>query len=1088
MNRESNQPPVTFDPFAGANIVSTAHCTESQKEIWLSAQLGDDASCAFNESVSLELTGPLNVEALERAITIVVARHDALRGSFSRSGEHMCIAAEAAVELRIEDLAGMTSEQRESRRDEVLAEEVKTAFDLERGPLVRFRLLPMTADEHWLVVTAHHIVCDGWSMAVLLQDLAAIYTGLCEGREPTLPPVESFSTYTRLVEEYDASEQAAADERYWLEQYRDGVPVLELPTDHARPAIKTFASDRYDYELDAEVVAGLKRTGARAGCSTFATLLAGFQAFLARLSGQGEMVVGVPAAGQSAFGQEQLVGHCVNTLPIHGRVDLEQGFVETLRQTRSQVLDAFEHQRYTFGTLVRKLGLPRDPSRLPLVNVLFNYDRAIEGGKLGFAGLQAEFFSNPRRYENFEWFVNASEADGRLVLECQYNADLYDRETICRYLASFETLLRSAVASPERPLAQLSILSPAQLQQLAAWNATERDYPTDVALSDLIRQQAQRTPDATAVVCGEQSLTYRELDERANRLAHYLAEQGAEPGALIGLCVERSVEMVVAMLAILKAGAAYVPLDPNYPAQRLAYMCRQSQLKMLITESALRDSWADFELPLVCLDSEAESIARQASTPPRIAIAPHDLAYVIYTSGSTGQPKGVQVPHGPVVNFLLSMGETPGLDAQDVVFALTTLSFDIHVLEIFLPLVCGATCVVIERAVAEDGRSLAAAVERYQPTLLQATPATWRLLCDSAWRGSPKLKALCGGEPLPADLVEPLLARCGSLWNMYGPTETTVWSTCLQIVDPHAPILIGRPIANTQIHLLDERRQATPIGVPGEVYIGGAGVTLGYIHQPELTDERFVVNPYHDPFSSYVNVKLYRTGDLARYRADGNIEFLRRVDKQVKVRGYRIELGEIEQALGRHPGVRQGVVTVREDRPDDTRLVAYVVPHAEQRATSSELRKHLRDTLPAYMIPQHFVELDTLPQTNNGKIDYKALPPVGGRSERTDELVPPTTLNECLVAEVWCQALGLTQVGRHDNFFHLGGHSLLAMKTIGEIERKTGYRMSPRDLLAGTLEQVAAQLPDQMVDPQPAEIAASKALGRLEKLKNRLFK
>ena len=1004
-------------PAAVDKATSRVRCTESQKELWLATQLGEDASCAFNESISLQLRGPLDAEALERAFLMVVDRHEALRGCFGQSGEAMEVSVRIGLQLKVEDVADEPSQRREQRRQEVLAEEVSTPFDMERGPLVRGRLLRMSRDEHWLVFTAHHIVCDGWSMAVVLQDLAALYTALVTGREPELPQPVSFGEYADLVERYERSEESKADEADGLGQDAEGVPVIELPTDRARPALKTYRADRFDYELDRELVKALKRTGARAGCSFFATLLAGVQVWLGRLSGQNEMVVGVPAAGQAAFAREQLVGHCVNTLPIRRRIDLQQGFSETLRRTRGQVLDAFEHQRYTYGTLVSKLALPRDPSRLPLVNVLFNYDRATEGAKLGFQELDVQYRSNPRRYETFDLFLNVAEAAGRVVVECQYNTDLFDRETIGNYLASLETLLSGAVENPERAMGDLPLVSGKQWESMVAWNRTERDYPANTPLHELIRQQAERTPQVTAVVCGDEKLTYKELEQRANRLAGYLAELGVVRGELVGVCVERSVDMIVALLGVLKAGGAYVPLDPNYPPQRLAYMCEQARIRLTLTQTTHSESVSAWGCRAVCLDEAASTIAAQSSQRVAEPTEPHDLAYVIFTSGSTGRPKGVQVPHGAVVNFLTSMRDEPGLCERDVVFALTTLSFDIHVLEIFLPLVCGATCMVVPRSVAEDGHRLAQFIERYHPTLVQATPSTWRLLCEAGWSGAPALKALIGGEPLPGDLAGPLLSRVGSLWNMYGPTETTVWSTVRRITDATAPILIGRPIANTQIYLFDERRQLTPLGVPGELYIGGAGVTLGYLHQPELTDERFVINPYHDPFCTHVNVRLYRTGDLARYRADGSLEFLRRVDKQVKVRGYRIELGEIEQALSRHSAVRQSVVAVREDQPGDARLVAYVVTEATERVTSSELRKHLRETLPAYMIPQYFVELDALPQTNNGKINYKALPPVGGRSERTEMVAPPSTVNECVVAEVWCEALGLQQVGRTTTSF-----------------------------------------------------------------------
>jgi amino acid adenylation domain-containing protein len=805
-------------------------------------------------------------------------------------------------------------------------------------------------------------------------------------------------------------------------------------------------------------VRDLKAAGARSRASFFTVLFTAYAAFLQRLTGQQDLIVGVPAAGQSASGMENVVGHCVHLLPVRCTIDPAAPFSQCLSQVRSLVLDAYDHQQVTYGDLMPHLKLRRDPSRPPLVSAAFNLDQAVQGKDLPFAGLAVEYRSNARHFETFELFVNASEAGGRVVLECQYNADLFDAETIAGRMASFEALLAGAAAGPDQTVARLPMLSLAQQEEtLVAWNATDLDYPRDRTVAELLREQALRTPDRPALTFGSTTLTNDELHRRASRLAHHLATLGAGPGGLVALCLERSVELVMGQLAVLKTGAGYLPLDPKYLRERLGFMLGDSGAALVVTQENLLGLLPPGNIRAVCPARETAAIAARPDTPPPCPARPTDTAYVIYTSGSTGTPKAVVVLHAGVVNFITSMARSPGVGANDVMAAVTTLSFDIAVAEIFLPLAIGAQVVLAPTEATGDGHRLLRLLQSSGATILQGTPATWRMLLQAGWKVEPRLTAWCGGEALPPDLARALRERTRELWNLYSPTETTVWSTAARVTDPDQ-ISIGEPIGNTRCYVLDTHGEPVPIGVPGELYIGGAGVAAGYLRRPELTEQRFVENPYHDPFADHRNPRLYRTGDLVRWRRDGTIEYLGRNDHQVKLRGFRIELGEDEAALTAVPGVRQAVAVVRSDRANDPRLVAYFVPANGRPPTATELRKHLRQRLPESMIPQHFVELEGLPLTANGKVDRGRLPApfAAPREPRREQTATPA---QCYLQEVCREVLGTADLGVEDNFFQAGGHSLLAMQLLARIEKDTGLRLSPRVLLVNTLAQVADSLP-----------------------------
>ena len=1083
---------VDYDPFADVALARVVPATESQREIWLAAKLEPEASLAYNESVSIRLSGELNVAALQAALQGVVDQHEALRATLSADGNELCIAAHMELDCFVRDL----SELDESRRDEdissALASAVGTPFDLERGPLVRAELLHLGTQEHLLIFTAHHIVCDGWSFGVIVRDLAALYaqhTG--QGDGPV--PADAFTDYAIAEAARAQTDTGHADEQYWLSRFSGALPSLDLPTDSARKRRRTFASQREDRMLDATLVADIKRMGARQGASFYATLLAAFSTLLYRLTGQDDVVIGIPSAGQAVDGRDSLVGHCVNVLPLRSTIDPQAPFITLLNHLRGDLLDAFDHRQYTLGSLLARLAMPRDPSRLPLVSLLFNLDQALDERTVSFPGLRFEFSGNARAFENFELFINAVQVDGGLRLECQYNSDLFRGETIRCWLDAYETLLRSAVATPDIAVQALGLLSEKAQREIALLQPESTPYPEQKLAHEYFEEQADRVPNHIAVRHGTRQLSYAELEARANRLAHALRKRGIHQGSFVGIALARSTDMLAALLAVLKTGAAYVPLDPHFPAERLSFMADDAGLAILIVDD---DTPSAFEFPssrVLSLKREADAIESESSTRlPRddAAATPDSLAYLIYTSGSTGRPKGVCVPHRATSNYLNSSQRIPGITENDRWVAVTTLSFDIAFLELMLPLSVGAEVIIADRDDVRDGAALRRLVEQSNATVMQATPAGWRILIEAGWNGHKDFRAISGGEPLAVDLAEALLQRSAEVWNAYGPTETTVYSTYWRVADPRSGIFIGHPIANTVVHILDDRFAPCPLGVPGEIYIGGAGVTLGYLNRPELNAERFL----SDPISGQQNARMYRTGDRGRWLANGMLEHLGRLDFQVKVRGFRIELGEIECVLADAPDVEQAVVMAREDRPGDVRLAAYVVMREDAPFDEAALRDQLKQHLPDYMLPQHVIQLDAIPLLPNGKTDRKALPAPQVHSVASETArIAPRNDDERRVAAAMESVLSLPDLDVRDDFFALGGHSLLAAQLTARLNREFGITLSFRTLFdAPTIADLAVAIGAQVASgtapaAQPIVPRADQSRAPLSLMQSRLW-
>lgn len=1045
----------------GGFIESVIPTTESQREVWLGAMLGAEASLAYNESVLLRLRGPLDRRALGRAVARLLERHQSLRSTIAPDGSVMLVGQPDPQPMALHDLSTVLADARTQALEAARSDAVSTPFSLENGPLFRATLFTLDEAEHELLMSAHHVVCDGWSWAVITEELGQLYaeqTG--NGLAPR--PAPSFAEFSaeEAAEAMGADMQAHVD--YWLGRFPGGnTPVLDLPVDRARPAVRTFASKRTERVLDRKLVAAMRSTSARTGASLFTGLFSGFVATLHRLTGQDDIVVGIPASGQLARDMPALVGHCVNLLPLRVTAHAQLRFDALMGECSTAVLDAFEHQTLTYGALLGKLAVPRDASRLPLVSVMFNVDPDVAAGAQSFAGIEVTQDTVPRQFENFELFLNLRPHDGGLVAEAQYNTDLFDEASVQRWLDMFECVLRSAAQAPDQAIGRLEVLSHEQAQALLALQPAPT-APEGASLAHagfVLRTVLQ--PDSPAIRDGVNAMSYAALDAQSNRMARALRSRGVASGQCVGLCLARGIDMVVALLGVLKAGGCYVPLDPAFPQARLDHYASDAHLGLLITTSGIATApraWrADAAERLFEIDTDTAWLSESSDPLPPGALdaTADDLAYIIYTSGSTGLPKGVCVPHGGVANLLQSMQAEPGIGPDDRLAAVTTLSFDIAVAELLLPLAAGAEIVMVQRDTAMDGNQLRTLLEEEDITILQATPGMWQLLIDAQWPGAAGFRGWIGGEPVRGKLATELLDRCAQLWNVYGPTETTVWSTVWNMdraVVNTRGVSIGKPIANTEVWILDADLQPCPIGVPGEICIGGAGVTQGYHERDELTAERFVTARVLGH-----NRAIYRTGDRGRWRNDGLLDHMGRLDFQVKVRGYRIEPGEIEARCNEVAGVSRSVVVAREDRPGDVRLVAYVAMAPGATLDHDLLKQHLRQTLPEFMLPQHVVTIPSLPTLPNGKIDRVALPaPVTAPREVVSRSVAPKNDFERRVLAAMEQVLSLPGLDLKDDFFTMGGHSLLAARLATLLSREFQITLPLRALFeAPTAERLA---------------------------------
>lgn len=1018
-------------------VAVVEHCvalTDAQREIWWACQFGPAASAAYNESFTLRLNGPLEPASLRRALAQLIARHEALRTTFSATGDVQRIASWAPVTLGSSDFSREPAAGRAAAVARCAEEIANAGFDLVNGPLFRAALIRQEPDSHLLVFAAHHLVCDGWSLAVLQRELGELYSADVLGRPAVLSEAPSFSAYAERQAEMRASASFAAAEQFWIGQFSDGVPPIELPVDRPRGGERTYAGSFFARSFAPDVANGIKQMCAEQGCTVFTALLGAFQVLLHRLSGHDDLVVGVPAAAQVMGGLGNAVGHFANLLPVRMRLRPEQRFSELLGAARQHVTDALEHWRYPFGRLLQQLNVARDGSRIPLAPVVFNTVR--HRGSVGFVGLAVEPENTPKRFVNFELSFNFALTEQSITLGCHYSTELYDDATIARWFGHFETLLRGIVANSESTVAELPLLTDTERQQLLlTWNNTAVDYERESSIPALFERQAALQPGAVAIVGRQERWTYDELNRRADAIADFLRRRGVGADMRVGIFLERSPLLVAAMLGVLKAGAAYVPLDRAHPKERLVFIAGDTAMPVILTQGSLHSHLPVGDWESVALDNDprlSRPARRQDVEPP----AAESLAYVIYTSGSTGRPKGVCVTHRGVVALTAWARQNYRPEELAGVLFATSASFDVSVFETLVPLCLGGR-IIVAGNILEAGDLPA----RSEVTLLSGVPSAVTELV----RGHlvpPSVRTVnLAGEACPQSLVDALYAlpHIERVFDLYGPTETTVYSTGGLRVRGGRPN-IGRPLANERAYILDARMQPVPVGVRGELYLGGDKLARGYLNLPKLTRERFSEAPF------LPGHRIYRTGDAARFLADGTIEFLGRLDHQVKIRGYRIELGEIESVLAQHPAVAEGVVVARSDAAG-ARLLGYVVPAAGTVADLAALRAHLAERLPEYMLPAALTVLEKLPRTTSGKIDRKALPDPDFSAGRSSFVAPRSTAEE-LLADIWRDVLGVKQVGAHDGFFELGGHSLLAAQVIARLHAVLNVEVSLQQFFA----------------------------------------
>ncbi len=1029
----------------------------AQNRLWLVEHL-NPVPGNYNISRVYRISGALNPLAIQAALDALVARHEVLRTRLVQQGggARQIIDPQRVVEMQMLDVRPGVGDEGTFILDEFICSITRGTFDLSMDCMLRAGLAQLDDAEWVLVLTMHHVASDGWSLSVLDRELETFYAGLDSASPAALPPLPlQYSDYSEWQRRWLSGAVLEGQLRYWRERLQDLSP-LELPADRPRPARLSYRGDLQRFDLPSELVAALKALARQHNATLYMVLLAAFQVLLMRYSGQEDIAVGTPVAGRNRPELEGLIGFFVNTLVMRGDLSGNPRFIDLLARTRQHALDAYAHQDLPFEKLVEALRPERDMSRNPLFQVMFVLQNTPEA-ELHLPGLDCERLSLHNGTAKFDLSLSLTETRDGLAGILEYSSDLFDAARIERLAGHFGRLLEGIVAAPGQRIGQLPLLTEAERHQLLVeWNDTATDYPRDRCVHELFEAQVARTPEAIAVVMGERQLGYRELDARANQLAHYLRGLGVGPEVMVGLCLERSPELVIGILAILKAGGAYLPLDPDYPRDRLALMLEDAGVAVVLTQSGLKASLPDSSAArLLCLDGDRALWSEQPDTPPTAGATPDNLAYVIYTSGSTGVPKGVEVCHRNIVRLVCAT-RYARFDASRTFLLLAPIAFDASTFELWGALLHGARCAIYPDRVPTP-HALEAALQRHQVDTLWLTASLFNFIVDE----KPAILAgvsqlLTGGEALSLPHVRRALARLPDtrLINGYGPTESTTFTCCYPIprdlAEDAGSVPIGRPISNTTCYVLDAQDNPSPVGVAGELYIGGGGLARGYRNRPELTAERFVASPFQP------GERLYRTGDRVRWRDDGVIEFLGRIDQQIKLRGYRIEPGEIEAVLMQDPAIRQSLVMLREDRPGDRRLVAYVVG---QGVDIDATRARLRGRLPDYMIPGVIVELESLPLTPNGKVDSRALP-VPEQEAGTTAYQAPRTPLETTLAEIWAETLGLPRVGIDDNFFDLGGHSLLAVRLMDSIQQLVGRQLHLNTLWygAGSVAQQARLL------------------------------
>ncbi|BAY46373.1 amino acid adenylation domain-containing protein [Scytonema sp. HK-05] len=1045
----------------------------AQQRLWFLAQL-DTNNSPYHITKTLQLQGNLNVAVLQQSLDAIVAHHEALRTNFlAPDGKGVQVISEPrSLELQVIDLKDCPPNQRTTQIQQTLQHEAQRPFNLTSDLMLRGSLLVLSPQEHILLLVMHHIAGDRWSMSILFEQLATLYQAFLNAKPNPLPeqPIQ-YTDFAVWQRQWLSGEVLENQLKYWKQQLVGANPVLELPADRPRPPVQTYQGAKQSFVISESLSQALSKLSQQEGVTLYMTLLAAFQTQLYRYTGQQDILVGSPIAGRNLSELEYLIGFFVNTLVLRTDMAGNPSFRELLQRVRNVAMSAYAYQDLPIDKLIDELQPERSLSYHPLFQVMFVLQNT-PPQTFELPGLTLTPYDWDNVTSRFDLTLSISETEQGLQGLWEYNTDLFDACTISRMSGHFQTLLEGIVANPEQHISELPLLTAAEHHQLLyEWNDTDADYPQDKCIHELF-EQLVRTPDAVALMYEEQQLTYQELNALANQFAHYLKTLGVGPEVLVGIFVERSLEMVVGLLGILKAGGAYVPLDPTYPKERLAFMLQNSQPLVLLTQEFLITELPEHTAQVVCFDRDWHSITQHSEENLNQTATAANLAYVIYTSGSTGKPKAVQVTHANLCHYAQAMGRALGITAEDVYMHTASIAFSSSVRQLMVPLAAGATVKIATSEQRKDPRALFAGIKKYDVTVVDTIPSYWRN-CIHTLGGleqqtrqallDNKLRLIVTtGEPLLSDIPPQWtfgFQHGAQLINMYGQTETSgtvaVYPIPAQQDERVKIVPLGRPIANTQIYLLDSHLQPVPIGVVGELHIGGGGPAGGYLNRPELTAEKFIPNP----FSQEEGARLYKTGDLARYLQDGNIEFIGRSDYQVQIRGFRIELGEIEAVLSQHPFVLQTVVIAREDVRGDKRLVAYVVPNQEPAPIISDLRRFLREKLPEYMIPSAFVLLSALPLTPTGKVNRNTLPAPDLASDQEATFVAPRDELEQKLSQIWEEVLQLQPIGVKDNFFDIGGHSLIAVHLFAQIEQKFGKKLPLATLFtSGTVETLAQML------------------------------
>ncbi len=1072
----------------------------AQQRLWFLDQL-EPNSPFYNISLALHLAGNLQVDVLEKSLQEIIQRHESLRTNFAtiEGNPVQVIKPESNWQLTLVNGKDSPKYREEQEIKKWLEIRSHQPFDLANDSLIRATLLKLSDTEHFLLICLHHIVSDGWSMGVFIEELTTLYNAYTKGLEPLLQelPIQ-YADFAIWQREYLQGEIRQNQLNYWQKQLAAAPALLHLPTDYPRPLQQSFQGDRIKCILSPELSQGLNKLSREKGVTLFMTLLTAFQTLLYRYTGQTDILVGTPIANRTRSELAGLIGFFVNTLVLRTDLARNPSFSELLKQVRETATDAYDHQDLPFEMLVEALQPERNMSYTPLFQVMFGLDNEIVDS-IDLEGIKATRQPLEFKTAKFDLSLSIQVKEARLTAIWEYNTDLFDKSTIERLSGHFVNLLTGIIANPEQAISQLPLLTESETNQLLFdWNHTKIDYKNDLCLHQLFEQQVELTPQAIAVKLENEFFTYQELNNRANQLAHYLQSLGVKADSLVGIFVERSLDMIIGILGILKAGGAYVPLDINYPKERITYILEDTQLSILLTQSQLLEQLPAFQGITICLDQDWSTIAKQSTVSPLVEVDQHNLAYIIYTSGSTGQPKGVMIEHRSVVNYILTTIREYGITSEDQILQFSSICFDASVEEIFVSLLSGATLVLRTEEMLRSSEYFWQCCQKWQLTVLGIPTAYWHQLASELTPDTlpilSKIKLIViGGEAIQPAKVQQWQTVTGQysplsrLLNAYGPTEATIAATFSEFTSPTITnIPIGRPISNTQVYILDACLQPVPVGVAGELHIGGMGLARGYFNRPELTQEKFIPNSFEKdevipptPLNKGGNEpsKLYKTGDLCRYLTDGNIEYLGRIDNQVKIRGFRIELGEIETVLSQHNAVKTAVVIAQEDETNQKRLVAYIIPQKEiisapkekNSLNVTELRQFLKAKLPEYMIPSAFVILESLPLTPNGKIDHRALPAPEFQSQ--EQYIAPRNPIEEILSSIWAKVLKVAQVGIHDNFFELGGHSLLATQLISRIREAFQVEMPLRELfVAPTIAELSQEIKRLSEGEQPTEL------------------